>query len=231
MSSGRIAKRSALFSRSSIAATTEPVRGMEADTGPTRPPATELNAESCRVLTTVNMVGRRARTIVSVSDETMRHNEGGAVLSLVVIVVAAWLFGSGLARFAGILLVLIGLVRITSDHASPRMWAFVGIGVVLWLFGHWLWAFKHKLWRSRLALAVFSGPGSRLLAPIPTNHIPRDRAERPAAGSRRPRLVGRGRHASVRRKQRIAAVVTRLFGDQILAAHRERVRPRCLTDQ
>lgn len=108
------------------------------------------------------------------------------LLSLVVIVVAAWLFGSGLARFAGVLLVLIGLVRITTDHASPRMWAFVGIGVVLWLFGHWLWAFKHKLWRSRPALSVFSSPGLRLLAPIPTNHIPRDRG---TAGGGGPKWV------------------------------------------
>lgn len=60
----------------------------------------------------------------------------------VIIVCAVWLFGSGFARFAGALPVAIGLLRLTSDHASPRMWAFVGVGVALWLFGHWLWAFK-----------------------------------------------------------------------------------------
>ncbi|WP_139812450.1 hypothetical protein [Prescottella equi] len=99
----------------------------------------------------------------------------GGVAGLVVVVIAAWLFGSGLARFAGGLLVIIGLLRISSDHASPRMWAFVGSGLVLWLFGHWLWAFKHKLWRSQLALSVFSLPMLDTLAPIPTNRIPRPR--------------------------------------------------------
>jgi hypothetical protein len=97
----------------------------------------------------------------------------GGLAGLVVVVIAAWLFGSGLARFAGGLLVVIGLLRISSDHASPRMWAFVGVGVALWLFGHWLWALKHKLWRTQFALSVFSLPVLDAIAPIPTNRIPR----------------------------------------------------------
>ncbi|MCD7053127.1 hypothetical protein LRS58_20635 [Rhodococcus sp. BH2-1] len=94
---------------------------------------------------------------------------------LAILAIAAWLFGSVLARVGGALLVIIGLLRIASDHASSRMWAFVGIGVGLWLFGHWLWALKHKLWRSRIALSVFSLPVLDMLAPIPTNRIPRRR--------------------------------------------------------
>ncbi|QBJ97395.1 hypothetical protein ERC79_16710 [Rhodococcus sp. ABRD24] len=80
------------------------------------------------------------------------------VAGLIVVIIGAWLFGSVIARIGGALLVIIGLLRIASDHASPRMWAFVGIGVALWLFGQWLWALKHKLWRSSLALSVFSLP-------------------------------------------------------------------------
>lgn len=53
------------------------------------------------------------------------------------------------------------------------MCAFVGAGVALWLFGHWLWAFKHKLWRSRLALSVFSLPALDVIAPVCTNRLPR----------------------------------------------------------
>ncbi|NKT61553.1 hypothetical protein GS885_28370, partial [Rhodococcus hoagii] len=51
---------------------------------------------------------------------------------LAILAIAAWLFGSVLARVGGALLVIIGLLRIASDHASPRMWAFVGVGVVVW---------------------------------------------------------------------------------------------------
>ncbi|WP_337110019.1 hypothetical protein [Prescottella equi] len=99
----------------------------------------------------------------------------GGLAGLAIVFIAAWVFGPGLARFTGILLVTIGLFRIATDHASTQMWAFVGMGLVLWLFRHWLWAFKHKLWRSQLALSVFSLPVLDTLAPIPTNRIPRPR--------------------------------------------------------
>jgi len=97
----------------------------------------------------------------------------GGLAGPVIVVITAWVFGPGLARFAGVLLVIIRLFRIATDHASPQMWAFVGGGLALWLFGHWLWALKHKLWCSPLALSVFSLPVLDTLAPIPTNRVPR----------------------------------------------------------
>ena len=120
-------------------------------------------------------------------SETIRQHQRlgrivGALAGLVIIVLAAWMFGSGLARLSGGLLIIIGLLRVASDHASPRMWTFVAAGAGLWLFGHWLWAFKHKLWRTRIALSLFSLPLLDGLAPIPTNRVRRDRGASKKAG-------------------------------------------------
>ncbi len=97
----------------------------------------------------------------------------GIAAGVVLVALAAWVFGSGIARAAGGLLAIIALVRIAAGHESPRMWMFLAVGAGLWLFGHWLWAAKHKLWRSRLALSIFSTPLLDRLAPIPTNRIRR----------------------------------------------------------
>ncbi|MDH6284936.1 hypothetical protein [Prescottella agglutinans] len=80
--------------------------------------------------------------------------------------------GSGLTISGRAVRRLIGLLRISSDHAIPRMWAFVGVDGAR-LFGHWVWALKHKLWRNQIALSVFSLPVLDAVAPIPTNRVPR----------------------------------------------------------
>ena len=95
-----------------------------------------------------------------------------ALAGIALVVLLVWMFGSGLARFAGFLLALSGLIRVAGDNVtSAAVWSIVS-GVGLWLVGHWLWAVKHKLWRTRLALSVFSLPALHFLAPIPTNHQP-----------------------------------------------------------
>ncbi|AWK76974.1 hypothetical protein CBI38_36825 (plasmid) [Rhodococcus oxybenzonivorans] len=86
---------------------------------------------------------------------------------------AVWVFGSGLARFAGAVLILVSLLRLATHTADPRAFPTLAAGMGLWLAGHWLWAIKHKLWRSQLALNIYSLPGLHHLAPIATNHTRR----------------------------------------------------------
>lgn len=88
-----------------------------------------------------------------------------AVLSgvgIVLLVAAvAWMFGSAIARGAGLTLVFAGLMVMISGLLSGLV--FGTVGVVLWLLGHWLFAYKHHVWRSPLARRVYS---TRLLGRI-----------------------------------------------------------------
>ncbi|WCT06245.1 hypothetical protein [Rhodococcus qingshengii] len=91
-----------------------------------------------------------------------------------IIAVAAlliWGFGSIIARLAGAIAVLEGLLRIGITGSTPAAYAILVAGLTIWMTGHWLWAFKHKAWRTRLALTAYSLPGLHHLAPIPTNRI------------------------------------------------------------
>jgi len=93
-----------------------------------------------------------------------------------IIAVAAlliWGFGSIIARLAGAIAVFEGLLRIGFTGSTPTACAILAAGLAIWMTGHWIWAFKHKAWRTRLALAAYSLPGLHHLAPIPTNHTPK----------------------------------------------------------
>ncbi|MCD2135937.1 hypothetical protein LQ424_29380 [Rhodococcus qingshengii] len=100
-----------------------------------------------------------------------------------IIAVAAlliWGFGSIIARLAGAIAVFEGLLRIGFTGSTPTAYAILTAGLAIWMTGHWIWAFKHKAWRTRLALTAYSLPGLHHLAPIPTNHTPKQ-AQRTAA--------------------------------------------------
>ncbi|NKR30221.1 hypothetical protein GS538_09220 [Rhodococcus hoagii] len=94
---------------------------------------------------------------------------------LILVALAAWAFGSTIARFLGALTVLGALLTmiVAPIIAIPGQLINLVGGTTLWLFGHWLWAIKHRRWRTRLALAAFSRPGLRRLAPIPTDYQPK----------------------------------------------------------
>ncbi len=87
----------------------------------------------------------------------------------VVVVMLVWLFGSGLARFAGIVLVidgLGGLVIHAGSFDNPRYAIEAAAGVGLWMFGHWLFALKHGVWRTRAARAAWRVPVWSWASPI-----------------------------------------------------------------
>lgn len=84
-----------------------------------------------------------------------------------VVVMVAWLFGDGPARFVGIVLMVDGLggIAIHGSLADSRFgWEAAG-GFALWLIGHWLFAAKFGVWRSRVGRAVWGIPVLRWLSP------------------------------------------------------------------
>lgn len=98
-----------------------------------------------------------------------------SILIVCVVALVAWKIGSFVARFIGGLLIVLtiaGLIRGGPYFGEMNVPLVLAVGFALWLFGHWLFAFKHKGWRSSLALRVFSLPILRIVAPIPTNHVP-----------------------------------------------------------
>ncbi|MGO4203636.1 hypothetical protein AB4Z09_18165 [Rhodococcus sp. TAF43] len=94
-----------------------------------------------------------------------------AIIALVALF--TWAFGSTIARVAGGILVLEGLLRFAIGQTGAGAWTSLVAGLTIWGLGHWIWAYKHKTWRSRLALNAYSLPGIHRLAPIPTNRRPR----------------------------------------------------------
>ena len=90
---------------------------------------------------------------------------------VLLVAILLWGIGSGLARLVGIILFIDGIGGMFirgGDLANTRFPIEAGIGLALWLAGHWLYALKHRLWRSHLALVVWRLPILSLLAPIPT---------------------------------------------------------------
>lgn len=86
----------------------------------------------------------------------------------------AWLLGSPLLRFAGVLLVLAGLVATVLGNLAGL--GAVAIGAVLWLAGQWLYGLRHHACASPLARRLFQHTPLRHLDPT-----------RPGAGASRSR--------------------------------------------
>lgn len=86
----------------------------------------------------------------------------------VLVLLAAWLCGSVVARIAGVLLVMEGLLRLVRGDTDLTVVYVLGGGLTLWLAGHWIFAVKYRYWRNTLALWAFSIPGLSVLAPLPT---------------------------------------------------------------
>ena len=55
----------------------------------------------------------------------------------------AWAFGSIIARVAGGILVLEGLLRFAIGQSGASAWIALGAGFAIWCIGHWIWAYKH----------------------------------------------------------------------------------------
>lgn len=88
-----------------------------------------------------------------------------------VVALAAWLFGSIIARVFGVFFALLGLVGmlIYGTHnelgsAAACFTAFVG-GFALWLAGHWMFAYKHHRWSSAIARRLFNQTPLRRIDP------------------------------------------------------------------
>ncbi len=87
------------------------------------------------------------------------------------VALAAWLFGSVLARVFGVVFALIGLAGtfVYGTHnqlgsAAACFAAFAG-GFALWLAGHWMFAYKHHGWSSPIARRVFNQTPLRRIDP------------------------------------------------------------------
>lgn len=85
--------------------------------------------------------------------------------------VAAWLFGSLIARAIGAFYVLLGLAGMvvygTHHQLGPGATCFAAFlgGFALWLAGHWMYAYKHHGWRSRIAQRLFNQTPLRRIDP------------------------------------------------------------------
>lgn len=85
------------------------------------------------------------------------------IVGIIVLVGAVWLFGSGVARAAGILLVVLGLLMLATGSVFGVV---VGVGgVLIWLGGHWFFAYKYHGWRSPLAQRAFNSRFLRRIDP------------------------------------------------------------------
>lgn len=92
----------------------------------------------------------------------------GLLAGLVVLAIVVWIFGSGVARFVGLVLLINGLggIWLRGGLENPRHGWFVVAGLGLWLFGHWLFAAKRGAWRSRVARAVWRVPIIAWTSPV-----------------------------------------------------------------
>ncbi|MBN9636645.1 MAG: hypothetical protein J0H22_15890 [Actinobacteria bacterium] len=88
-----------------------------------------------------------------------------------VIALAAWLFGSIIARAGGVFFVLLGLLGMavygTRNQAGPAATCFIAFlgGLALWLAGHWIYAYKHHVWSSAIARRLFNKTPLRRIDP------------------------------------------------------------------
>lgn len=78
----------------------------------------------------------------------------GIVSGLLVSLLVFWLLGGLVARVGGLLLVLVGTASLA---LAPRLETslLIGVGVAIWLFGHWHYALRHRAYKSPLARYVF----------------------------------------------------------------------------
>jgi hypothetical protein len=91
----------------------------------------------------------------------------GLLAGVAVVGILVWIFGAGIFRFVGIVLVIDGLGGIALGHMdNPRFAIELAVGLGLWLAGTWLFAAKHGLWSSRLARRVWTLPVLGVLSPI-----------------------------------------------------------------
>ncbi|PBC51858.1 hypothetical protein CJ179_00040 [Rhodococcus sp. ACS1] len=101
-------------------------------------------------------------------------------------IVVVWKFGYGLARIAGIVLVLKGLVWLVAGAAVGAQLGAMAAGTAVWLTGHLFGAYRHRTWGSRLAKLIFTRiPGLRVLDPQRRKRQSR-RPTRPEPGRRVP---------------------------------------------
>jgi hypothetical protein len=79
------------------------------------------------------------------------------IVLLVVGLGLAWLLGSLALRVIGGLFVLVGLVNfaLPDGPGAAASIAFIVLGVLFWLAGHWLYAYKHHGYASALAQRIF----------------------------------------------------------------------------
>lgn len=89
------------------------------------------------------------------------------VAAAALVVLVAWGLFPGLARVAGVLLVIdsIGSILLFPERMPLAHFGWLVCGVALWLAGHWAWAVKHGGWRSSLAMRAYGLPGLRCLRP------------------------------------------------------------------
>lgn len=84
-----------------------------------------------------------------------------SIVLIVLVVGAIGLFGSGVARGIGIVLVASALLLLAAGSMTGL--ALGAAGAAFWLAGHWFFAFKFHVWRSPLAQRVFN---SRVLCRV-----------------------------------------------------------------
>jgi hypothetical protein len=72
-----------------------------------------------------------------------------------------WVFGGLVLRLGGLLLVFAGVFGMALA-ANVNDILLVGIGALLWLFGHGLYALGHGSWKSRIAGSVWLAAGAVL---------------------------------------------------------------------
>jgi hypothetical protein len=74
-----------------------------------------------------------------------------AAIGVAILIVAGiWIFGSLLARWAGVLLVLVGSVGLAATGDANGL-LLLAIGSALWLAGHLLYRARRGIWKSALA--------------------------------------------------------------------------------
>jgi len=77
-----------------------------------------------------------------------------AAIGVAILIVAGiWIFGSLLARWAGVLLVLVGSVGLATTGDANGFLLFA-LGGGLWLAGHLLYRVRRGAWKSALAERV-----------------------------------------------------------------------------
>lgn len=89
----------------------------------------------------------------------------------IIVALVAWLFGSVVARIAGIFLAVFGVLGMVTSGAQGHIGAAVAafvvfmFGFALWLAGHWIFAYKHHYFVSALARRLFSQTPLRRIDP------------------------------------------------------------------